>query len=105
MDAESIVTIREEFSDDFLSLAKEQLVVVKRLVERLDDDQLGTQLQFERFEWEHRQKETVQMKVAINLNDEEQSPDQPPIETEAGAAQPDRDKTEQPDEAGSEQPT
>ena len=47
MDAESIVTIREELSDDFLSLVGEQLVVVKRLVEQLDDDQLGTQLKFE----------------------------------------------------------
>ena len=47
MDAESIVTIREELSNDFLSLAGEQLVVVRRLVEQLDDDQFATQLQFE----------------------------------------------------------
>ena len=47
MDEENILTIREELSDDFLSLVGEQLVVVKRLVEQLDDDQLGTQLKFE----------------------------------------------------------
>ena len=46
MDEESIVTIREELSDDFFSLA--------RLVERLDDDQLDTQLQFGQYEREHR---------------------------------------------------
>ena len=46
MDEESIVTIREELSDDFFSLA--------RLVERLDDDQLETHLQFERYERERQ---------------------------------------------------
>ena len=33
MDAESIVTIREEFSDDFSSLVGEQLAAVRWLVE------------------------------------------------------------------------
>ena len=49
IDVESIVTIREELSDNFLSLAREQLAVVTQLVEQLDDDQLGTQLQFKRY--------------------------------------------------------
>ena len=44
MDAESVVTIREELADDFLSLADEQLVVVMWLVEQLDDNQLDNQL-------------------------------------------------------------
>ena len=44
------------------------------------------------------------MMAAINLSDEEQSPDQPPIETEAEGAQPNKDKIEQSDEAGLEQP-
>ena len=74
MDAESIMTIWEEFSDDFLSVAGEQLTVVRRLVEQLDDDQLGTQLQFERYEWERRQKMASQMTVAIKISDGEQSP-------------------------------
>ena len=44
MDEASIVTIREELSDDFFSLAESHLGAVRRLVERLDDDQLDTQL-------------------------------------------------------------
>ena len=43
-DEESFVTIREELADDFFSLVEAHLEVVRRLVERLDDDQLGTQL-------------------------------------------------------------
>ena len=78
MDAESIVTIREELSDDFLSLAGEQLAVVRRLVEQLDDDQLATQLQFERYERERRWQVASQMTTAINISDGEQSPEQPP---------------------------
>ena len=35
MDEESIVTIREELSDDFFSLAESHLGAVQRLVERL----------------------------------------------------------------------
>ena len=44
LDEENIVAIREELSDNFLSLAGEQLAVVRRLVEQLDDNQLDTQL-------------------------------------------------------------
>ena len=44
MDVKSIVTIREELSKDFLSLTGEQFMVVRQLVQQLDDDQLGTQL-------------------------------------------------------------
>ena len=54
MDAESIVTIREELSDAFLSLAGEQLAAIRQLVEQLDDDQLETELQFQEFEREPR---------------------------------------------------
>ena len=50
MDEESIVTIREELSDDFFSLAESHLGAVLGLVERLDDGQLDTELQFERYE-------------------------------------------------------
>ena len=50
MDEESIVTIREELSEDFFSLAKEHLGAVRGIVERLDDDQLDTQLQLEKYE-------------------------------------------------------
>ena len=47
-------------------------MAVRRLVEQLDDDQLGTQLQFERYEWERRRLEAEKRKVAINIIDEEQ---------------------------------
>ena len=50
LDKESIEAIRDELSDDFLSLADEQIVAVQRLVAQLDDDQLENQLRFERYE-------------------------------------------------------
>ena len=83
MDVESIVTIQEELSNVFLSLAGEQFAVVRRLVEQLDDDQLGTQLQFERYEWERRRQEVSRI-AAINISDVEQSSEQPPNVAEAG---------------------
>ena len=54
MDEESIVTIREELSDGFFSLAQAHLGAVRGLVERLDDDQLDTQLQLEKYERERQ---------------------------------------------------
>ena len=93
MDAESIVTIRE-LSDDFLSLAWEQLVAVRRLVEQLDDDQLGTQLQFERYKQERRQQIASQMSAAINISDGEQSPKQPLNVAETGGGQPSEARVE-----------
>ena len=78
MDVKSIVTIREELSNDFLSLTGEQFMVVRQLVQQLDDDQLGTQLQLERYERERRQQIASQMSAAINISDGEQSPEQPP---------------------------
>ena len=38
MDEESIVTIREELSDNFFSLAESHLGAVRGLVESLDDE-------------------------------------------------------------------
>ena len=77
MDEESIVTIREELSDDFFSLAESHLGVVWRLVERLDDDRLETQLQFERYEREHWKKEAGKRATTITINDEEQQEEGP----------------------------
>ena len=48
MDVESVVTIREELADEFLSLADQQLAAVRRLVKQLDN-----QL---RFEWYERER-------------------------------------------------
>ena len=50
MDEESIVTIREELSEDFFALVEEHLREIEGLVERLDDRQLETQLQLEKME-------------------------------------------------------
>ena len=44
MDEESIVTIREELSEDFFALAEAHLKEVRGLVEVLDDGQLDAQL-------------------------------------------------------------
>ena len=52
LDKESIEAIKEELSDDFLSLADEQMLVAQRLVAQLDDDQLANQVRFGRYEWE-----------------------------------------------------
>ena len=88
MDAENIVAIREELSDDFLSLVGEQLGAMRRLVEQLDDDELDTQLQFERYERERRQQEAAKRVVAINISDEEQSSEQEPNVAGIGGTQP-----------------
>ena len=50
MDEESIVTIREELSEDFFSLAEAHLREVWGLVEMLDDGQLDAELQLEKYE-------------------------------------------------------
>ena len=90
MDEESIVTIREELSDNFFSLADTHLEAVRRLIERLNDDKLGTQLQFERYVREHQQLEAEKRILAININDEEQPEEQPNQQPkEVGAKQPD----------------
>ena len=60
MDKESIVTIREELSDDFFSLAESHFGVLRRLVERLEDDQ------------ERRRQEVGERATTITISDEEQ---------------------------------
>ena len=86
-------------SDDFLSVVGEQLAVVRRLVEQLDDDQLATQLQFERYERERKRHVASQMTATINISDGEQSPEQPP-----NGSQPDEAQGEQLEVARSEEP-
>ena len=54
IDEESIITIREELSEDFFSLAEAHLREVRGLVERLDDGQLNAQLQLEKYERERQ---------------------------------------------------
>ena len=72
MDEESIVTIREELSDDFYALAETQIEAVQKLIKGLEDDQLDTQLQFERYEWERPWVEAEKRVASINISDEEQ---------------------------------
>ena len=50
MDEESIVTIREELSEDFFVVAEAHLKEIRGLVEVLDDGQLDAQLQLEKYE-------------------------------------------------------
>ena len=104
MDVKSIVTIREELSKDFLSLTGEQFMVVRQLVQQLDDDQLGTQLQLERYERERRQQIASQMSAAINISDGEQSPEQPPNVAGTGGGQRNEARVEQPEEVRPEEP-
>ena len=89
IDEESIVTIREELLENFFSLAESHLEAIRRMIERLEDGQFGTQLQFERYERE----------AAINISDEEQTMEpQPQLEELPNEAE-----GEQPREAGADQ--
>ena len=95
MDEECIVTIQEELSDDFLSLAAEQFAAVRWLVEQLNDDQLGTQLQLERYERECKRQVATKMTSTINIGDREQSPDQPPNVAGTAGGQPNKARAKQ----------
>ena len=94
MDEKSIVTIREELADDFFALAKNHRDVVQKLIETLEDDQLDTQLQFERYEQERRWKEAKRRVEAINVSDEEAQP-QPKLPKLQPDQQPERAAKEQ----------
>ena len=71
MDEESIVTIREELSEDFFALAEEHLKEIRVLVERLDDGQLATQLELEKYEKDHIQREAEGKTTPITISEEE----------------------------------
>ena len=75
MDKESIVTIREELSEDFFALAEEHLKEVWGLVERLDDGQLGTPLQLEKYEQDRQQQEAEGKRMPITIVHEERPTD------------------------------
>ena len=82
MDEESIVTIREELSEDFFALAEEHLKEIRGLVERLDDGQLETQLQLEKYEQDRQQQEAEGKVTPITISDEEQPAEEQPTDTE-----------------------
>ena len=71
MDEESIVTIREESSEDFFALAEEHLREIQGLVERLDDGQLEAQLELEKYEQDRQQQEAEGKTTPITLSDKE----------------------------------
>ena len=82
MDEESIVTIREELSEDFFALAEEHLREIRGLVERLDDGQLETQLQLEKYEQDRQQQEAEGKTTPITISDEERPAGEQPTNTE-----------------------
>ena len=82
MDEESIVTIREELSEDFFALAKEHLKEVRGLVERLDDGQLDKHLQLEKYEQDRQQQEAEGKTTPITISDEERPAEERPTDTE-----------------------
>ena len=72
MDEESIVIIREELLEDFFPLAEEHVKEIRGLVERLDDGQLETQLELEKYEQDRQQQEAEGKTTPITISDEEQ---------------------------------
>ena len=104
MDEESIVTIREELSNDFYALAKTQIEAVRKLLDRLEDDQLDTQLQFERYERECQRKEAERRVEAINISDEEQLAEPQPQPQPQPELQPKGAENEQMKESRTEHP-
>ena len=82
MDEESIVTIREELSEDFFALAEAHLKEVRGLVERLDDGQLNAQLQLEKYEQDRQQQEVEGRTTPITISDEERPAEKRPTDTE-----------------------
>ena len=82
MDEESIVTIREELSEDFFALVEEHMKEVRGLVERLDDGQLNAQLQLEKYEQDRQQQEVEGRTTPITISDEERPAEKRPTDTE-----------------------
>ena len=82
MDQDSIVTIREELSEDFFALAEEHLKEIRGLVERLDDGQLETQLELENYEQDRQQQEAEGKMTPITISDEERPVVAEPTNTE-----------------------
>ena len=80
MDEESIVTIREELSEDFFALAEAHLKEVRGLVERLDDGQLETQLQLEKYKQDRQHQEAKGKTTPITISDEERPTEEQPTD-------------------------
>ena len=73
---EDFTAVKDELADDFVTLADEQLPMVRQLVAQLDDDRLDNQIQFESYERNRLRQEAAKNAATVNLNDEEPSPEQ-----------------------------
>ena len=62
----------DELSDDFYALVETHIEAIWKLPDRLEDDQLDMQLQFESYEQERRRKEAEKQVEKINISNEEQ---------------------------------
>ena len=82
MDEESIVAIREELSGDFYALAEEHLKEIRGLVEKLDDGQLATQLELEKYKQDRLRQEAEEKKTPITISEEERPTEAEPTDTE-----------------------
>ena len=82
MDEESIVTIREELSEDFYALAEEHLKEIRGLVEKLDDGQLATQLELERYEQDRLRQEAEGKTTPITISEGERPAEAQPTDNE-----------------------
>ena len=82
MDEESIFTIREDPSEDFFALLEEHLREIRGLVERLDEGQLETQLELEKYEQDCQQQEVEGKTTPITISDEERPAEEQPTNTE-----------------------
>ena len=82
MDEESIVTIREELSEDFYALAEEHLKEIRGLVEKLDDGQLATQLELERYEQDRLRQEAEGKTTPITISEGERPAEAEPTDNE-----------------------
>ena len=84
---EEFTAVKDELADDFVTLANEQLVVVRQLVAQLDDDRLDNPIQFERYERNRLWQEAAKNAATVNLSDEETLPKQRPEGNEARVIQ------------------
>ena len=84
---EDFTAVKDELVDDFVSLADEQLAVVRQLVAQLDDDRLDNQIQFESYEKDRLRQEAMESAGTVDLSDEEPSLEQRPDGDKAGTSQ------------------
>ena len=92
---EDFTAVKDELADDFVTLADEQLAVVRQLVAQLDDDRLDNQIQFESYERNRLRQEAAKNAATVNLSDEETSPKQRQEEDKAGESQTESKQAEQ----------